>query len=138
MKSHHFAVVILTVALAACAFAESPAAVDPKNEKSKVREGAFYEFRGRISDRNTLEKTFTLGWDKGSQLIAIAPDTKVFRYGRAARLEDAKSGDAVRGFGRVVKGKLVAVAVAFGDEGVELPLGIKIPDSITLPPQSPG
>lgn len=114
--------------------AQSAAGAEPKDAKSKVRDGAYYEFRGRISDRNTLENTFTLGWDKGSQIIAIARDTKVFRYGRAARLEDAKSGDAVRGFGRVAKGRLVAIAVAFGDEGVELPASVKIPDSITLPP----
>ena len=87
-----------------------------------------------MSDRDTIANTFTLGWDKGSQIVAVTKDTKVFRHGHAAKLDDAKSGDAARGFGRVINGKLIAVAVAFGDEGVELPAGIKIPESITLPP----
>lgn len=124
---------LLALALIVAFTANLGLGAEPKASKSSVREGAYYEFRGRMSDRNTLEKTFTLGWDKGSQVIAVAGDTKVDRYGRGAKLDDAKSGDAVRGFGRVLKGRLVAIAVAFGDEGVELPPGIKIPESITLP-----
>ncbi len=123
---------VITILLVGVAI--SAEAKDQAGEKSKVKEGAYYEFRGRMSDRDTLAQTFTLGWAKGSQLIVVARDTKVFRRGKAAKLDEAKSGDAARGFGRVINGKLVAVAVAFGDEGVELPAGIKIPESITLPP----
>jgi hypothetical protein len=125
---------VASVTLAAIALSSGAVAAEPKSDKARIREGAYYEFRGRMSDRNTLEHTFTLGWDKGSQVIAIAPDTKVFRRGRAARIDDAKSGDAAHGFGRVVKGRFVAIAVAFGDEGVQLPASVKIPESITLPP----
>lgn len=112
----------------------SSEAKDAETAKAKIKEGAYYEFRGRISDRDTIAHTFTLGWAKGSQLITVTRDTKVFRHGRAAKLDEAKSGDAARGFGRVINGHLIAVAVAFGDEGVELPAGIRIPESITLPP----
>lgn len=125
---------VASVVLAPFALPFAVLAAEPESGRGKVREGTYYEFRGRMSDRNTLEHTFTLGWDKGSQLIAVTRETRVFRRGRAAKLKDAKSGDAAHGFGRVLKGKLVAVAVAFGDEGVQLPPSVKIPDSITLPP----
>ncbi|MFL6568101.1 MAG: hypothetical protein ACJ8LI_02955 [Chthoniobacterales bacterium] len=116
------------------ALACSAPAKDPAGGKSNVKEGAYYEFRGHMSDRDTIANTFTLGWDKGSQPIVVNHDTRVFRYGRAAKLGDAKAGDAARGFGRVLNGKLIAVAVAFGDDGVELPPQVTIPPSITLPP----
>ena len=133
MKRHTQIMIVFSGVLVA-ALAGALTAAESKADKGKVRDGAFYEFRGHISDRNTLEKTFTLGWDEGSQVIAIAPETKIFRHGRAANLDDAKSGDAVHGYGRVQKGKLVAFALAFGDEGVELPRSVRVPDSITLPP----
>ncbi len=121
-----------SIALALLALGELGDAKEPSKGKGAVREGAYYEFRGHMSDRNTIENTFTLGWDKGSQVIAVTRDTKVFRYGRGAKLEEAKAGDAARGFGRVMNGKLIASAVAFGDEGVELPPSVKIPGSITI------
>lgn len=121
-------------ALAVVATINSSFAQGPAKSKSLVKEGAYYEFRGRMSDRDTLANTFTLGWDKGSQVVVVTRETKIFRKGRAARLEDARSGDAAPGFGRINDGKLLAVAVAFGDAGVELPPSIKIPESITLPP----
>jgi hypothetical protein len=108
---------------------------DPsKAGKSRIKEGAYYEFRGHIYDRSTIERNFTLYWGEGNQVIAVSRDTKIFRRGRPAQLNDVKSGDAVRGIGQVKNGKLIAYAVAFGDEGVELPASVKVPDSITLPP----
>jgi hypothetical protein len=100
----------------------------------RIKEGAFYEFRGHIYDRSTIEHNFTLYWGQGRQVIFVSPDTKIFRHGRGAQLQEIKSGDAVRGVGQVKKGKLVAFAVAFGEEGVELPAGFKVPETITLPP----
>jgi hypothetical protein len=123
------ALLMVFLALACPAFAKDPAA-----DKSNVKEGAYYEFRGHMSDRDTIANTFTLGWDKGSQTIVVNSETKIFRYGRRAKVGDAKAGDGAHGFGRVLNGKLIAVAVAFGDEGVDLPADIKIPQSITLPP----
>jgi hypothetical protein len=82
-----------------------------------------------------MENTFTLVWTSGSQIIAITPSTKVFRFGRMANLDSVKAGDAARGFGQAQKGLLVATAVAFGAEGVELPGHVKVPTSITLPPR---
>ncbi len=124
------------VVLALLAFLPAPVplcARQPK-EREKLKEDAYYEFRGHMSDRNTIDRTFTLGWDKGSQVIAITSETKIFRHGRAAKLEETKAGDAVRGIGQAKGRRLVAFAVAFGEEGVELPSFLKVPESITLPP----
>lgn len=125
------------VALRVCSF-QLALGAEPvkKKDNAKIREGAYYEFRGHISDRDTIQRSFTLGWDKGSQKITVTSETKIFRQGRVARLEEAKAGDAVRGVGQAMKGNLVAVAVAFGSEGVELPRDIRIPDAITLPPNT--
>jgi len=106
-----------------------------KKGTAKVKEGAYYEFRGRVADRNTLDHTFTLGWSKGSQTIVVNRDTKIFRKGQAASLEEIKAGDAARGVGLAKNGRLLAFAVAFGDEGVELPPGLNLPETITLPRQ---
>ena len=100
---------------------------------SQLREDAHYEFRGHIYDRSTIDRTFTLYWSEGSQPIMVSPQTKIFRHGKVAQLGQVKSGDAVRGVGVVKKGRLIAVAVAFGDEGVELPAALKVPEAITLP-----
>lgn len=135
MKSRWRSVLVGLIALRACSL--DPAfAMEPAKTKTdgKIREGAYYEFRGHVSDRDTIQRNFTLGWEKGSQKITVTAETKIFRQGRAARLEEAKAGDAARGVGQAINGKLVAVAVAFGSEGVELPRDIKVPDSITLPP----
>ena len=107
---------------------------EPKKEATQIKENAYYEFRGHVTDRNTIENTFTLEWSKGSQIIMISSATKIFRHGQVAKLESVKAGDAARGFGQAMKGKLVASAVAFGAEGVELPSSVKVPTSITLPP----
>jgi hypothetical protein len=96
-------------------------------------EGAFYQFRGHIYDRSTIARTFTLYWAEGSQPIIVTPGTKIYRKGRLAPLEAVKSGDAVFGVGQVRNKRLIAVAVAFGDEGVELPPSAKVPTSIVLP-----
>jgi len=106
-----------------------------KEPRQHLQENAYYEFRGRVTDRNTIENTFTLIWSGGSQIIAITSNTKVFRYGQMAKLDSVKAGDAARGFGQAQKGTLVATAVAFGAEGVELPSNVKVPTSITLPPR---
>ena len=103
--------------------------------KEPLKEEAYYEFRGRVTDRNTIENTFTLVWTDGSQRIALTPSTKVFRFGQMARLESVKAGDAARGIGQARKGMLIASAVAFGDESVELPRDLKVPTAITLPPR---
>jgi len=106
-----------------------------KEPRQHLQENAYYEFRGRVTDRNTMENTFTLVWNTGSQIIAITSNTKVFRYGQMEKLDSVKAGDAARGFGQAQKGTLVASAVAFGAEGVELPGNVKIPTSIILPPR---
>ncbi len=130
-------IIVTWLAFSAFSFATSIQASEPKKKKGEIQENAFYEFRGHISDRNTLGHTFTLGWDKGSQIIVVMRDTIVYRKGQAAKLEEAKAGDAARGFGQVKNGKLIALAVAFGQEGVELPPNVKVPDLIKLPP-APG
>ena len=129
-------IIVAASLLAAVAVALSARAAEPEKAKSRIKESAYYEFRGHMSDRNTLDGTFTLGWNKGSQVIVITPETKVFRKGRPAKLHDTKTGDACRGVGKVIKGKLVAIAVAFGSEGVELPSGLKLPESITTAPNT--
>ncbi len=137
MRSLRSAVVLNAVAFFACWLAFTMQAGEPPGKADqKIRDGAYYEFRGHLSDRDTIKKVFTLGWASGSQRILVTTDTKIFRQGKAARLEEAKSGDAARGVGVAQSGRLIAVAVAFGSEGVELPPNIKIPDSITLPPSS--
>ncbi len=131
-------VVVAAFTLAVLALVSSAPAKEPRRkDREPIKENAYYEFRAHISDRNTLEHTFTLGWDTGSQIVVVTRDTRIYRKGRAADLEDAKAGDAARGFGQVKNGKLIALAVAFGEEGVELPPNVKIPDVITLPP-APG
>jgi hypothetical protein len=125
--------IIATITLTAFPLVPCAQAKEPKKEETKIKENAYYEFRGHVSDRNTIEHTFTLEWDKGSQIILVTADTKIFRHGQAAKLDSVKAGDAVRGLGQVSKGKLIASAVAFGGEGVELPPSLKVPTSITLP-----
>ena len=133
MRSRLRLAIIATITLAACPLLPGAHAKEPKKEETKIKENAYYEFRGHVSDRNTIERTFTLGWDKGSQIIVVTPDTKIFRHGQVAKLDSVKAGDAAHGLGQVTKGKLVATAVAFGAEGVELPPNLKVPSSITLP-----
>jgi len=65
-------------------------------------------------------------------------DTKIYRHGKGAKIEKVKAGEAVLGLGQARRGKLIAIAVAFGDEGVEFPQHVKVPDSITLPRTSEG
>ncbi len=127
--------IIASVVLTALPFTICARAGEPKKEATRIKESAYYEFRGHVADRNTIENTFTLGWDKGSQVIVVTPKTKIFRHGQAVKLESVKAGDAARGVGQVMKGKLVASAVAFGAEDVELPSNVKVPGSITLPGQ---
>ena len=110
--------------LDACVLAKDP----PKKEQ--LKEGAYYGFRGHIYDRSTIAQNFTLYWSEGSQPIQVAPETKIFRKGVPAALGSVKSGDAVDGIGRAQKGKLIAVAVAFGDDGVRLPESAKLPRSV--------
>ncbi len=126
--------IIASVVLTALLFTICAQATEPKKEATRITENAYYEFRGHVTDRNTIENTFTLEWSKGSQIVMISPETKIFRHGQAAKLESVKAGDAARGVGQAMKGKLVASAVAFGAEGVELPSNVKVPDPITLPP----
>ena len=121
-------------AIAMLSFMPCAPAREPKRQETRIKENAYYEFRGHVSDRNTIENNFTLGWDKGSQIIVVTANTRIFRHGHAAKLESVKAGDAARGLGQVIKGKLIASAVAFGAEGVELPPSVKVPTSITLPP----
>jgi hypothetical protein len=132
MKSRLW-ITLALLAIGACSLSTSAQAGERK-KNDKISEGAYYEFRGHVSDRDTLQRTFTLGWDKGSQLVTVTPSSALYRYGKAAKLEEVKAGDAVRGVGQAIKGKLIALAAAFGAEGVELPLNVKVPASITLPP----
>jgi hypothetical protein len=113
-----------------------PAKDPPRNETSRIRDGAYYEFRGHIYDRSTIEHNFTLYWSAGSQPISVTRDTKIYRKGVSAALESVKSGDAVCGIGQVRKGQLIAVAVAFGDDGVELPEKANLPRASMLPAAS--
>lgn len=134
MRSRLRSAILAAVALAAFPVMPCAQAKEPKKEETKVKENAYYEFRGHVSDRNTIENTFTLEWAKGSQIIAVTANTKIFRHGKGVKLESVKAGDAARGLGQVIKGKLIASAVAFGADGVELPPHLKIPTSITQPP----
>ena len=122
-------VVVAAFPLPICAQAEQPT-----KEATRLKENAYYEFRGHVTDRNTIENTFTIEWSRGSQIIRVSAETKIFRYGKAAKLDSVKAGDAVRGVGQATKGNLVASAVAFGAEGVELPSNVKVPSPSTLPP----
>lgn len=133
MKAQRW-IALASVAVGFSFLTASASAAEPKKKGDQIREGAYYEFRGHVSDRNTLENTFTLIWEKGSQLIRITTNTVLYRRGRPAKLEEVKAGDAARGVGQAIKGKLVATAVAFGEEGVELPPNVRVPESITLPP----
>ena len=135
MRSRLRLAILATIALTALPFVPCAQAKEPKKEATKIKENAYYEFRGHVTDRNTIENTFTLGWSKGSQIIMVTTDTKIFRHGQAAKLESVKAGEAARGLGQVTKGKLIATAVAFGSEGVELPSSLKVPTSITLLPE---
>lgn len=81
----------------------------------------------------TIAHNFTLYWSAGSQPISVTRETKIYRKGQLAPLESVKSGDAVCGVGQARSGRLIAIAVAFGDDGVELPASAKVPSSITLP-----
>ena len=134
MRSHLRLPIIASVVLTAFPFGMCTLAGEAKKEAAKLKENAYYEFRGHVLDRNTIENTFTLEWDKGSQIILISSETKIFRYGQAAKLDSVKAGDAARGVGQATKGKLVASAVAFGGEGVELPSNVKVPNTIKLTP----
>jgi len=119
--------------VAAIAFvAVSPSSV-AADQKKRLRDGAYYEFRGHIYDRSTIAHNFTLYWSEGAQPITVTHSTKIYRKGQPALLESVKSGDAVCGVGQAKNGGLIAIAVAFGDEGVELPASAKAPASITLP-----
>ena len=129
MRILQTAIVLMAFPFTICA-----QATEPKKEATRMKENAYYEFRGHVTDRNTIENTFTLEWSKGSQIITVSAETKIFRYGNAAKLDSVKAGDAVRGVGQATKGKLVASAVAFGAEGVELPSNVKVPNPSTLPP----
>ena len=126
--------IVTSIALTGFPFVHCAQSKEPKKEATKIKENAYSEFRGHVRDRNTIEKTFILEWDKGSQTIVVAPGTQLYRHGQTAKLESVKAGDAARGLGQVAKGKLIASAVAFGAEGVELPPKLKIPISLTLPP----
>lgn len=136
MRSRRFIAIIALASSVATFPASAGEQKEKKDDGPSIRENAYYEFRGHIYDRSTIDRSFTLYWGKGHQVIFVAPSTRIFRHGRAAQLQDVKSGDAVRGIGQVKNGKLTAFAVAFGDEGVELPPGLKVPESITLPPSS--
>lgn len=118
--------VVASLAFALGGVSPDSLAKDPP-KKDKVREGSYYEFRGHLYDRSTIAQTFTLYWSEGSQPINVSSDTKIYRKGVLAPLASVKSGDAVCGIGVVRKGKLIAVAVAFGDDGVELPDKAKPP-----------
>ena len=130
MRAHRRIIIIALTGLLAPPLTDALKA-GPKSESVNIREGAYYEFRGHISDRDTLTRRFTLGWDKGSQEITVISDTKIFRKGKAAKLEEAKAGDAVRGIGQAKNGRLIATAVAFGDDGVELPASVKMPEPLS-------
>ena len=103
------------------------------DQKKGLRDGSYYEFRGHLYDRSTIAQNFTLYWSQGSQPITVTRDTRIYRKGRPASLESVKSGDAVCGVGQARNGRIIAIAVAFGDDGVELPASAKVPSSITLP-----
>jgi hypothetical protein len=124
--------VVMSITLAVLSAIEFAQAKEPP-KKEQLVEGAYYQFRGHIYDRSTIARNFTLYWSEGSQPITVTSDTRIYRKGQVAPLEAVKSGDAVNGVGQVRKGRLIAVAVAFGDDGVELPASAKIPRSITLP-----
>src|SRR5450755_1865954 len=119
MRSH-LRIIAVAVVLAGLATPNFSSAIEPKKkEKDQIKEGAYYEFRGHLYDRSTIARNFTLYWSEGSQPISVTPDTKIYRKGQPAPLDSVKSGDAVCGVGQVRNGKLIAVAVAFGDDGVE-------------------
>ena len=120
----------LLLIFASIAFATLSLAAD---QKKGLRDGAYYEFRGHLYDRSTIAHNFTLYWSAGSQPISVTHETKIYRKGQLASLESVKSGDAVCGVGQARNGRLIAIAVAFGDDGVELPASAKVPSSITLP-----
>jgi hypothetical protein len=119
----------LLLIVASIAYATLSLAAD---QKSRLRDGAYYEFRGHLYDRSTIAHNFTLYWSAGSQPITVSRETKIYRRGQLASLESVKSGDAVCGVGQAKNGRLIAIAVAFGDDGVELPASAKVPASITL------
>ncbi|MDQ6938661.1 MAG: hypothetical protein M3119_00730 [Verrucomicrobiota bacterium] len=119
---------LMIVAWIACATLSLAA-----DQKKGLRNGAYYEFRGHLYDRSTIAHNFTLYWSAGSQPIVVTGETRIYRKGQRAGLESVKSGDAVCGVGLARNGRLIAIAVAFGDDGVELPSSAKVPASITLP-----
>ncbi|MGZ4966921.1 MAG: hypothetical protein ACXWBM_07725 [Chthoniobacterales bacterium] len=123
--------VVVSIALVTLGATNGSFAKDPP--KSSLTEGAYYGFRGHIYDRSTIAHNFTLYWLEGAQPVEIASNTKIYRKARVARLDEVKSGDAVDGVGQVRKGKLIAVAVAFGDDGVRLPEEAKLPGVSLLP-----
>lgn len=140
MRSHARSL-IGAVAIALLAAGVAGSTGEPKDsgkESTAIRESAYYEFRGHIYDRSTIDRSFTLYWGKGHQAVFVNSSTRIFRHGRVAQLQEVKSGDAVRGIGQVKNGRLTALIVAFGDDGVDFPPGVKVPESITLPPSSSG
>ena len=134
MRSRLRLPIIASVVLTAFPCTIRAQAREPKNEATRIKENAYYEFRGHVTDRNTIENTFTLEWSRGSRVIVITPETKLFRYGQGVKLDAVKAGDAARGVGQATKGKLMASAVAFGAEGVELPSNVKIPTPTKVTP----
>ena len=123
--------VVVSITLATLGLIALSLAKDPP--KQQIKEGTYYGFRGHIFDRSTIAQNFTIYWSEGSQPVQVTPETKIFRKGVPAALGNVKSGDAVDGIGRAQKGKLIAIAVAFGDDGVRLPENAKPPGVSLLP-----
>lgn len=118
MRTRSFLSLALTILATSASLSAKEAG---KTAQGRMKDDCYYEFRGRLNDRDTVSRRFTVLWEGGSESIEVNSQTKIYRRGAITSLESMKSGDVVCGFGQARHGRLVALAVAAGDKTVELP-----------------
>ena len=106
------------IGLLAAAVVEAPLQVCAQTGTNAVpRTGrrAGVQFRGKLSAVDKTAKTITVAAAAGDRTFQITSETKIFKAGKPAVLEDGVVGEEVSGsYRKAEDGKLNAIMVRFG------------------------
>lgn len=86
-----------------------------KTEQAEKKKSGAYPFNGKVASVGADGKSITLQGKEKARVIQIAPDTRIIKDGKPAKLADATAGESVGG--QVKKddaGKEIAVSLRIG------------------------
>ena len=112
---------LLTIAVGALQGQVHAQAIDkPAANKTESRKSGATPFHGKLKAVDVAARTITVG----ERMIQITSDTKIFKAGQPAALEDGVVGEEVGGaYQKKADGKLDATMVRFGPKPDQGPSG---------------